>query len=236
MRSKIIIGMSSLHSAFVTVLALLAWSTLAVMLWLLILRATGAGNTPLAGLTSFFGYFTVLTNLLCASILTVHTIRPRNRYMLHIFLSHIALTSVAASMILVTTIYYFFLRHYWNLHGIHAVIDNIVHYVIPPAFLAYWWYAVPTGTLRWSDLPRTLIYPILYLCYVLVRGKLIGIYPYPFFDVIRIGYTQVLLNSGFIFTGYLTVCAVLIVANQRMKLVFCEDQTQVKKTIFQFDR
>jgi hypothetical protein len=200
-------------TAMMSSLAMLTWITLATLLWIVVNSAIGSGSTPLDGLIRFLGYFTILNNLLCAMILTVHAISPKPSASHHFLLSRIAQTSVAAAMIIVASVYHIALRDYWSLTGLHAIIDNIVHYVIPPAFLTYWWFAVPGGALRWSDFPRILVYPFAYLLYILVRGVLIGTYPYPFLDVIKIGYTETLLNSGLVIAGYAATSAILIGIN-----------------------
>jgi hypothetical protein len=51
---------------------------------------------------------------------------------------------------------------------------------MPILFLIYWWFAVPTDGIRWTDLPTWLLYPIGYFVYTLVRGPFARHYPYPF--------------------------------------------------------
>lgn len=38
-------------------------------------------------------------------------------------------------------------------------------------------------------------FPIIYFIYILLRGAITNIYPYPFLDVARLGYDQVVLNA-----------------------------------------
>jgi hypothetical protein len=51
------------------------------------------------------------------------------------------------------------------------------------------------GPLRWSDPLVWGIYPTVYFIYVLVRGEVIGSYPYGFIDVNSIGYPKTLVNA-----------------------------------------
>ena len=44
--------------------------------------------------------------------------------------------------------------------------------------------------------PKAMILPLVWLAYTLVRGVVIGAYPYPFIDVVRLGYGQVAINVG----------------------------------------
>ena len=59
--------------------------------------------------------------------------------------------------------------------------------------------------LRWYDPLLWVIYPLFYLGFVLVRGKLTGFYPYPFIDAKTLGYAGVAANTA----GLLVVCAAI---------------------------
>ena len=54
--------------------------------------------------------------------------------------------------------------------------------------------AGPRGRLAWRTIPEALVLPLVWVSYSLVRGAVIGAYPYPFIDVVRLGYGQVLIN------------------------------------------
>jgi hypothetical protein len=40
-----------------------------------------------------------------------------------------------------------------------------------------------------------LVYPVVYVAYSLIRGRLVGWYPYPFLNPATSGYTGILLTS-----------------------------------------
>jgi hypothetical protein len=74
----------------------------------------------------------------------------------------------------------------------------------------YWLVFALPGALRWTQPVYWLIYPLAYIAYSLMRGALIGRYPYPFADVHRLGYPAVLVNAvafliGFYLLGLLAV-------------------------------
>jgi hypothetical protein len=54
---------------------------------------------------------------------------------------------------------------------------------------------VRQGSLRWVHPLAWAAYPTLYFVYVLVRGDIIGSYPYGFIDVNALGYSKTLLNA-----------------------------------------
>jgi hypothetical protein len=59
--------------------------------------------------------------------------------------------------------------------------------------------------------------PLLYLLYALLRGALSGIYPYPFLDATRIGWTRVTLNAGAIAAAFILVSFLLVAFDRRVQ-------------------
>ena len=74
-----------------------------------------------------------------------------------------------------------------------------LHYVIPPLYALFWVAFIQKGDLQLRTIPAPLIPPLVYGAYTLVHGAVSGFYPYPFVNVAKLGYPQVLLNIvGFI--------------------------------------
>ncbi len=63
------------------------------------------------------------------------------------------------------------------------------------ALLLHWLMYRHAGSLALQAPFQWSLYPILYLGYALVRGKILGTYPYPFIDAATLGYPRVLLNG-----------------------------------------
>lgn len=59
--------------------------------------------------------------------------------------------------------------------------------VMPLAVLADWLYEPPESTVRMRRVGYWLIYPLVYLVYTLVRGSIVGFYPYPFLNPEKAG-------------------------------------------------
>jgi hypothetical protein len=175
-----------------TILALLvAWSGVLLQCWLSLKSSHEAGQTIADGLITFFGFFTVLTNILVCFALTV-LVRSSGR---EAFLtSPFALAGIATSIAFVALAYHFLLRNLWNPQGAQLLTNVILHYVTPALFVVYW-FRSRRGSLRWADALIWSVYPLLYFVYVLVRGAIIGSYPYGFIDVTLIGYRQTGLNA-----------------------------------------
>ena len=61
-----------------------------------------------------------------------------------------------------------------------------------------------------------LLYPAIYLVYLLLRGALFGLYPYPFIDAGELGYPRMLINASLFFVIFLGL-GLLVVALGRWR-------------------
>ncbi|MFM2077160.1 MAG: hypothetical protein RJA49_1050 [Actinomycetota bacterium] len=61
-------------------------------------------------------------------------------------------------------------------------VDAVVHVIAPLVVAADWFLAPPERRPETADIPRWLIFPVLWLVYSLLRGALVNWYPYPFLD------------------------------------------------------
>jgi hypothetical protein len=75
------------------------------------------------------------------------------------------------------------------------VVDELLHSVIPVLVLVFWFIFGRSSSLPLRKIPLWLIYPLIYLIYVLIRGYFSGFYPYPFINVTSLGLEKVLINS-----------------------------------------
>jgi hypothetical protein len=113
-------------------------------------------------------------------------------------------------------VYSLLLRQLWNPQGLQWVVDVILHDVIPVGYALYWLLFGPRDPLRWKDALAWLAYPAAYLVYVLARGAVSGLYPYPFMNVKVLGYGIVLAHAGVLFLVFLGM-GLLVVAVGRWR-------------------
>jgi len=194
-------------------LALLGWVALALQFYVTLSARIAHNGSVAGGIIHLLSYFTILTNLLIAVTLTLHLAAPASRASRWLGQPAIV-TGSATSIVFVGIAYSVLLRHLSHAQGLELLATHLLHDVIPPSFLVYWWFFVERGTVRLSDLLRWSLYPILYFAYVLVRGALFKLYPYPFVDVGQLGYTHAILNAVGILVGYWLIGAFLIGANR----------------------
>lgn len=196
------IGSARIKRAGAALLAAFGWFSLLLQLVLHIQVANGLGLSFAEALIRFFSYFTIQTNILAALVLTAFAIKASlDEWLVHPFVR----SAVAVYIAMVGIIYHTLLRHLWAPKGAQWFADTALHTVMPVCYLVFWFTCVRKAGLRWYDPLLWLIYPLFYLGFVLVRGKMSGFYPYPFIDAKTLGYAGVAANTA----GLLIVCAAL---------------------------
>ncbi len=196
--------------------AFTAWTGVLVQLYLSLHRALTNGDGLLLGLAEYLGYFTILTNILVACVVTVPLVAPSSAAGRRF--ADPRVSGMAAAAILVVGIaYHILLRGTWEPRGAELFTDTLLHYVVPTLFALYWVFAAPKAGLRFAHLPLMAIYPFMYFIYVVVRGELLGRYPYFFVDVASIGLLASARNAFGILVFYLIVAAVLLVVTARQR-------------------
>lgn len=130
-----------------------------------------------------YSFFTILSNLFAAVVM-----------LLGVFRSVSAQIRGAAVVYMATTgLVYSFL-----LQGIDVqtpAYANWVLHIIVPVLVVVEWLLAPERTRRWWT---WLAFPLAYLVYSLVRGPIVGWYPYPFLDPRQQGYGGVLVTCLFV--------------------------------------
>jgi len=170
--------------AVAALIAALGWLALAIQLHILICSAP----TITAAVVKFLGYFTILTNILIAVSMTACARRSG-------FFARPAVSAALATYIAtVLLVYEVLLRSLWQPTGLQFVADILLHDIVPIAYVVWWLAFIPRGQLQWRDVWPWLLYPAGYALYAIVRGELLGDYPYPFIDVIALGALPVALN------------------------------------------
>ena len=112
--------------------------------------------------------------------------------------------------------YSLLLRQLWQPQGLQWLANELLHDVMPVLYALYWWWCVPKGALRIRHIGLWVLYPIVYFGYILLRGHLLGVYPYPFVDVDKLGYALTIMNASGILAGFIAV-AVIVVGLDRWK-------------------
>ncbi|WP_276359231.1 Pr6Pr family membrane protein [Daejeonella sp. H1SJ63] len=150
----------------------------------------------------FLSYFTIQTHLMVAILLSYRVLKPKEPSN-NLLNKAGTLTALTVYITVVGAVYQIMLRPVWDPQGMFRIADELLHSIIPLAFIAYWYRFEDHTKVQWRQFSYWLIFPFIYLIYTLIHGYLSGYYPYPFVNVSEIGLQKVLLNSLallFIFT------------------------------------
>lgn len=199
--------MSRVGKAVSATIALLGWGALVLQFVLIVLSTQASGEGGWTGAIRFFGYFTILTNILVAAIGSAPWLpeRPRRR------LSRARVQAGAATYIaMVGIVYTLILRHTWDPQGLQRLADSVLHYLQPVLYVVCWLAFAEKTTLRWRDVPVWLLFPLIYLGITLVSGALSGWYPYPFIHAGELGYGRVLVNIAALIGAFIVLGLVVL--------------------------
>jgi uncharacterized membrane protein YccF (DUF307 family) len=159
--------------------ALIGWTCLLV-------QYIGDGNfQSVAQTVSYLSYFSILSNILVALTLTTAAVLPSGHWLTRPF----AATAIAL-YISVTGLPFAF-RSLADLQGWQLAADIGLHRVMPISFLLFWVVFVPKGTLALHHSFAWMIFPTIYLIYLLLCGPC-----YAFLDIRILGFHRLLGNIG----------------------------------------
>lgn len=176
------------------------------------------GTEPASAVVAnFFSYFTVQSNLLSVVVLAASAVTllrtgrdgPR-----------LAVVRVMAATYMGTTgvVFNLLLRGIDTTPGLIVPWSNeVLHVVGPILVVADWLLAPGRRRLEWRALLAVVAYPIVWAVYTLVRGPIVGWYPYPFLDpsLAPTGYASVAFYVVLIAAIIGGIGALLVLENRR---------------------
>lgn len=202
--------MKNIKLPILIIICVLTWIALVTQLYLNIQINKMGGKVSLTEtLIRFFSYFTILSNFLVA-LATSFNLKDRSDNRASFFRKPQTLTAINLYILIVGLVYNIILRYTWNPQGIQKLVDEALHTLIPILFLIYWWIFVPKSNLKFRNILNWMIFPTLYLAFVLLRGSFSNFYPYPFIDVTALGYPVVFRNAGFLVMVFFFMALTLV--------------------------
>lgn len=195
---------------FAGLIALTAWAALGIQFY----ATFGSSGSLSETIWILLRFFTVITNLLVAIIMTAVAMDRR--------VSPFVIGGLSVAIGLVGMVYVTLLRGSVVLEGPALLADTLLHYVVPIAMALYWLSIAPKFGLRWHHPLLWSLYPMTYFGYAVARGSVDGRYPYPFMDVTKLGAAQTVLNAfglaaAFVIAGLLMVAFSRVVGRNRAR-------------------
>jgi hypothetical protein len=170
--------------------------------------ATLDATLPTFSAGNFFSFFTIQSNILAALLLAATAVvRHAERTALFDAVRgavtlYITITGVVFALLLS--------GHQESLDTHIAWVNFVVHKLIPVACLADWLIDPPRHRLPMRTAVIWLAYPLAWFVYTLGRGPSANWYPYPFVDVDKLGYGDVLWRAAILAVAFLGAAAAFV--------------------------
>jgi hypothetical protein len=170
------------------------------VIWQMILFLQGTGVVTDAGaslpghatlLIRFFSYFTTEANILVAVTSAFLVLDPNHDGPIWRVLRLEALFGITVTGVVYSTL----LRGIVELHGVAAFTNTLVHYLSPALTVIGWLVFGPRPRITENTLLLSLIWPVLYIAWTFAHGAAAHWYPYPFTNVDKFGYVDVIRNG-----------------------------------------
>ena len=212
--------MTKTNSAGITTYRIIGFVTglfaLVVQLYLIISNVHPGGPGYLEEIIRYFSYMTIWSNILVAMAFCFPLFFPSSR-LSYYFNKPIVEGGLLVYIFVVMLINHFFLAGIVHFTGMQLVVDRFLHYIIPVLYIVFWIFYGKKGRQDYSNSIHWLIFPLIYIIYILIRGAIIDQYPYPFIDVTELGYAVVLRNSVLIGVVYVIVGSIFIIIDKRLR-------------------
>ena len=155
---------------------------------------------------NFFSYFSTLSNIMAALVMTSAAFQKAGRR----FWLTKPFAATAVALYIGVTGLPFIIESAWAGFGLQNIADFRLHYVTPSLYLLFWALFVPEGKLQVRDVLLWLIVPFVFGIYALVHGLLTGFYPLLFLDLHVWSLPHVLVSMGLMLVVLLTLGGLLL--------------------------
>jgi hypothetical protein len=163
----------------------------------------GFFTTPATRGLNVFAFFTIQSNIILgvtSLLLAIRPIRPSTGFRVFRLIGVVAIT-------LTFIVFHLALRQLQDLTGQAAVADVLLHTVSPVLGVAGWVVFGPRGQTSPRIVLLTLLFPAAWGVFTLIRGEIVGFYPYPFMNVTDHGYARVAVNLSLVGATFVGLAA-----------------------------
>ena len=155
---------------------------------------------------SYFSYFTIDSNLIAVAVLTLGAagwlgIAPATVDLLRgSAVVYMSVTGIVFTLLLSNT----------DVDTAIPWVNTVVHELMPLVIVADWLLDPPSERLSMRRGLLWLSFPLAWIVYTLIRGALVGRYPYPFLDPVNGGYGSVAVYCLGILVVMAIVCGLAV--------------------------
>lgn len=152
-----------------------------------------------------YSYFTILSNLFAAAVAALGLRKPVPDVVRGAAVVYIATTGVVYAALL---------------RGVDvatpAYANWAMHVIVPLLVVLDWVLAPPRRRLGIRAVLAWLLFPVAYLAYTLLRGPVVGWYPYPFLDPREAGYGAVAIACLGVAAGIAAIAGLVALSSRRV--------------------
>ena len=170
-------------------------------------------------IVNVLSYFTVQSNILVAltaGLLAVRLNRTETWF-------RVLRLSAVIGITITGIVFHLALKGLTELTGPAVTADWILHTASPILGLVGWVVFGPRGWVTSRIVKLSVLFPVLWLAYTLVRGALVedrtgrNFYPYPFLDVVEHGYARVFVNIVVVAVLFFVLALGALAADKRLR-------------------
>lgn len=158
-----------------------------------------------------FAFFTVQSNLLVGVAALLLVLRSDRTDTAFKVLRLTGLVAIAVTGV----VYHVVLARLLELESWDLVGDQLVHTVVPVLAVAGWLLFGPHRLFSARIARLSLIFPVCWLIFTLVRGAIVTWYPYTFIDVAKIGYGKAIVNCLWVALLFFALAAGAVSVDKR---------------------
>jgi hypothetical protein len=177
------------------------------------------GDAPADFVVNFFSYFTILSNALSAIVLLIGAgfcFRMRRDPAWY----NLLLGSVVTYMATTGVVYNLLLRGIQLDQGHTLGWSNEVLHLIAPIYLVVVWIVTPgKSRLEWRQVWGIIAFPLVWTVYTMIRGSIVGWYPYPFLNPAQPGGVGAVIVYIIAIAGFIGLMGCAVIALSRTRLI-----------------
>lgn len=169
------------------------------------------GSSTAGRIIRVLSFFTIESNLLSGMVSAQLAIRPDRDGTAWRCLRLAALFGITVTGIVYSTV----LAKIHEPNGpAETLVNDLVHYVVPIMMIFGWLFFGPRPRITRRTIVGSMLFPVLWVTYTVIRGAIWKWYPYPFLDVPTLGYLRVTGNAALV-TVVLAIVAGLFAFGDR---------------------
>jgi hypothetical protein len=196
-----------------------ALTALAVLVGIIVQVAVAAGAKPPVRFDAateralnVFVFFTIQSNLIVGGTSLLLVLEPKRSSTVFSTFRLIGVVAIAITGI----VFHAVIAQTLDLESWPLVADRLLHLVVPVMGVLGWLMFGPRGLTNRRVMWLSLLFPVLWLAFTLIRGAIIDWYPYHFIDVVHLGYVRTVINCLWVALLTLAVAAGATALDRRL--------------------